>query len=668
MANNNQSNIFDNIKWDNFDWNDINWSTDTSIQNDNTNVDIEYLFNHSSKNEFTEFLTNDYNGKIKQLLSTEGIEIAKNSPMFSERINYILTFSKYKEDIVSNPQIIKLMFKDIGAYYANLKYLSVETSLIIFNQALETNNDMLIRQLFQYLNQETQEIALNKLTFHSNILAYLISNSSPSIVNKIINNQMINLANPNINYRQLFEHAKELQGKAKEAKNTNDISIETIAINPRLLTKEVAKSIFEKYNIFQVRKIINDATYCTDSNILNEYIKKQEDLIISSAGKETLVSPYKEIFDLLKQITISEEKKEYEKADNYQKQLRNILNCQIPKHEEEAIRECLRKDTKRVLQELEILSNFKIANIIIDYHFEENFHNVMIDIEELLNLYYSGNINLPEEKLYLYQDIRNIDYLTREQQIELYEKLKNINIIEMFYDDMSYARKIVRQALKDSALTKEELLQYKDEELSEEYGVDVYSIQNNPFFAIVKSGKRGDDYLPTGHSYSLVGNGGIATWQDTNNYVYDSEDLNPDQIIHLYPYDSYTLAKPNSLNSSPTTRINVLMMPDELVEYDYSYNEILILEKGSKETDIDESIPKLKRIAKYCVDKITEQDIKEAQIQGIGILFINSKECTKSDNKERGLYRHRLKPFESQGEIVNYFDGDYHLERYEVKR
>ncbi len=660
-------NSFSDI-WDSFEWN-TEWPiTDTPKTTQEQEFDLKYWINESPKGEFSNFLQRDTKGQILELLTDEGINILSNYEYHTERINYIIEFSPHKEKIVKDPQIIDLILKDISSYYAQIRYFSLETSLIIFNKALEKNDDDILKYLFTYLSTDAQDKVLDRLNNHKAVLQYLILVARPSIVNRIINERKINLADPEIRYDSLFAHAKEEQGKSKNERNTNNTKIEEITINPSLLTKEVAEAIFNKYHIFKVRNIINNADYCTDTSYLNRYIKNQESAIIESSANKALISPYKEIYELLIQINQLEQERKYKESDKLYRQLYNLLNNTLPEHENEVIRKAFKKGEAELLEELEKLSNFKIANLIIDYHFEENYHNIMIDIEELLNLHFSGNISLSEEKLYLYQDIRNIDCLSRNQQMELHKRLKNINMIEMFYDDMSYARTLVRQALKDAAITKSELEQYRDAKLSEEYGIDVYNIEDNPFFAIVKSGRKAPDQLPTGHSFSLVGNGGIATWQDTGNYVYDSEELNPEQIIHIYPFDSFTLAKPNSLNSSPTTRINTLMMPDELVEYSYSYNEILILEQGKQETDIDKSIPRLKRIAKFCVDQITEEDIREAELQGIGIMLINSKKCSKSDNKERGLYRHRLKNHRTKEDIVDYLVDQNDIEKYEAKR
>ena len=126
----------------------------------------------------------------------------------------------------------------------------------------------------------------------------------------------------------------------------------------------------------------------------------------------------------------------------------------------------------------------------------------------------------------------------------------------------------------------------------------------------------------------------------SNTYVYDSNELNPEQIVHIFPIDSFTIYKPFSFTNNATNRVEQLMMPDELLYDKKTYNEILILERGKEKTDLDSRIPKLKRIALYCVDKITANDVKTAKTQGIGIMLINSKNYNKGTKMPASVYRH----------------------------
>ena len=103
------------------------------------------------------------------------------------------------------------------------------------------------------------------------------------------------------------------------------------------------------------------------------------------------------------------------------------------------------------------------------------------------------------------------------------------------------------------------------------------------------------------------------------------------------------------------------MSPEKLVNHSNSYNEILVLERGEKETYIDEFIPRLKQIALYCLNEITQQDIEEAKRSNVGILLINTSkynENTSNKNTINSIYQ----------EKYNYFDGISDKEYYEERR
>ena len=305
-----------------------------------------------------------------------------------------------------------------------------------------------------------------------------------------------------------------------------------------------------------------------------------------------------------------------------------------------------------------------VSNYIIDYHFEENYHNVILDITELLQYNYDGNITLSKDKMELYEKIVNIDYLSLDEKQNLHETLKKYNMIEMLYDDMRYARDIVSETIKDYSLSKESIKQFKDEKLSKKYGVDIYNLDGEPFFAIVKTGRKITNQYPTGHSFSLIGTNGIAVFGNKTygeTYIYDSNELNKEQIIHVFPYDSYTRYKPFEISQEASIKVNTLMSPEKLVTHSNSYNEILVLERGEKDTYMDEYIPRLKQIALYCLNEITQQDIEEAKRNNVGILLINTSkynEFATNRNTINNIYQ----------EKYNYFDGISDKEYYEERR
>ena len=292
----------------------------------------------------------------------------------------------------------------------------------------------------------------------------------------------------------------------------------------------------------------------------------------------------------------------------------------------------------------------------------------MYDLKELLDFYYAGNITISKDRVDLYTSILNIDDLTISEKKELHSKLKQINMMEIFYDDMAFARKIVRTSIKESAASKDQLLKYKDDELSQEYGVDVYKIDNEPFFALVKTGRKLSDDLPTGHSFSIVGNNAVGVFgdlSDSTTFVYDSTDLNSNQIVHVFPQDSFTYYKPFEVSRDATRRVEPLLTIDELVGETTTYNELLILEKGKKITDFDKDIPELKKIALYCVDKISKKDVETAKVNGVGIFLVNSKDYANSNYEVQNLYRNRNSVDYFS---YNYFNGYYEKELHEKRR
>lgn len=453
---------------------------------------------------------------------------------------------------------------------------------------------------------------------------------NPELIGKkILEKYNIDLLSHNISIRRVVAAGKELTFKDMARRNEASYfsgDVATFYLSSDLLNKNVAEHLWNSLNVYEYRFLISDTYYCGDPSILNNHAKiKEEELILS----DNYVEPFKSIIDMISKlynldvnsdqfynIIIELNKKSFMFGNKYLEFRTLLVNGKFDK----------------AIMLVNKLVNEKKSDYIIDYHFEENYYNIMYDLRELLDFYYAGNISIPEDRLYLYQQIANIDNLSGQEKVELHNMLKKYNMMEVFYDDMTFARNRVRETLKDYAMVKEELETYKDDEKSDEYGVDAYSIEDNPFFALVKSGVRMEDNLPTGHSYSLVGNGCIAVFgnlNDSNTFVYDASDLNPEQVVHIYPTDSYTMYKPFEFSEDATRRIEQLIMPDEMLYESKLYNELLILEQGKKQSDIDSRIPKLKKIALYCVDEITSKDVEIAKIHGVGIMLVNSKKYNK---------------------------------------
>lgn len=626
------------------------------------------IINNYEKGEFSSFLSNDHDGKVLELLDSEGLSILENSPLIKDRIAYILTFSKYTNDLFQNEEFLDIFFKtDISYYYACLSELSNETYDVMIDHYSKLNPDSSqFARFLSYINVNYKLKKLDNWPFDIDILYKLINIEDYEIVNKILANYNIDLSDNRINIDNLIMLAKSTALRVQQHRNRTGKNIEGLNIPVHMINKTLAKKLFENYNIYRVRKLISELEYSTNPEDVNNYIKKQEDFIISNYDEYILNSPYQEIYETYKRMQEALSKNKIDECHLYKMEYRNLISsCKreelyFPINNKE-------NNTLELYNYLKEISDREISNYIIDYHFEENYHNIMLDVRELLRFYYDGNIVIKEENVDLYSKISNIDFLQAEEKKELHNKLKQINIKEMFYDDMSLARYIVHEAIKESSLTKESIKKYKDEKLSKQYGIDIYMMNDEPFFGIVKSGSHITDEFPTGHSYSLIGNDCVAIFgdpEDSNTYLYDADDLNPNQIVHVFPFDSYTLFKPFNTVEEATNRVHPLMMPEEITGFaGNNYSEILILEKGRKKMDMDANIPELKRIALYCIDEISQKDIEYAQQQGIGIILVNSKKYLENHEYYKEKYKNTLDQFN-----YNYFNGSFKKNDFEAKR
>ena len=594
-----------------------------------------------SKGEFADFLSSDNSGQILKILDAEGVQYLKQYDDIEGRITYILSWSKYANELFYNRSFLDLFLStDISSYYATLSMLDNRGCDLIVNRCFELNKSAnYIGELISYFKSDYQLEFIDRYNYPSDLIYEIFKRCTNVVGSKILNKFNIDLLSHDISIRKIIKVGKELAFKDMARRNSNSYisNVNTFYLSSDLLNKDVAEYLWNNLNVYEYRFLVNDAYYCGDPSILNKYAKEKEDELILSNG---YIEPYKSIIDMILKLS-----KLDTSTDEYYDIFR-ALNKKISMFDSKYsdIRLLLINGMfDKAIDTINGIIDEKKSDYIIDYHFEENYYNIIYDLRELLDFYYAGNIVISEDRLYLYQQIVNIDKLSGQEKIELHSMLKKYNMMEVFYDDMAFARNRVREALKDYAMVKDELETFKDDEMSSEYGVDVYNIEDNPFFALVKSGLRANDNLPTGHSYSLVGNGCIATFgnlSDSNTFVYDASDLNPEQVVHIYPTDSYTMYKPFEYTDEATRRIEQLVMPDEMLFESKFYNELLILEQGREQSDMDSKIPKLKRIALYCVDEITSKDVETAKIHGVGIMFVNSKKYNKGIELPRSVYRH----------------------------
>ena len=631
----------------------------------------ESIINLYNKNNFEEFLKLDTTGEILNIFDKEGIEILKKSPLKIDRIRYILSFSPYKNELLKNMDFIDLILtSDINRLYAvmsDLDFISYENLL---NRSIELNlSTDVIARLFNFFDKDFKLAKIKNKQLNQDLIITIFNKCyDAELINDILENYNIDLTNENINVTLLFEKCKKSVLKKQSVDSIDNVEI---TIHPHLITKDLAERLWNENNIYELRTILNNASYSTDTTLLNNYVKSREESIITKT-KETLLYPFNELFEYFKtykeqEYNFKNDRLNYNSDLHRESQYKCKVKCReldIENMYQKLEELFLQNGINEVFNYVKQLSDENISNYIIDYHFEENYYNIMLDMNELLQYYYDGNIVIDREHLELYEQLVNIDYLSNEEKVQLHNQLKNYNMAAIFYDDMRIARDLVAENIKEYSLSKETINQYKNEELSNKYGVDVYVMNGNPFFGIVKTGRHVKDMYPTGHSYSLIGDKGLAVFGDphkSGTLLYDASGLNKEQVVHVFPYDSYTIYRPYYYREEPSMRVNTLMTPEQLTTESYSYNEILILEQGTQETEIDKHIPELESIALYCLDNITEQDIEVAKQRNTGIILVDSskyKQISKNKHSRNGYRENKY----------NYFNGTYEKQYHDQVR
>ena len=536
-------------------------------------MDRKDIICNYTKSEFMNFLELDNAGKILEVLNDEGINILENYRFKFERLEYIMCYSKYRNEIFKKDRIADMILYKIDRFYALISELDFDTCIYLFNRSIIKGYKT--ATLFSYFNDEYKEYIIDNCDYPIDLLYSILMCDNSIIKQKIINNFNLDLSKLDLN--RFFKISRE---QVFDNDETNIIK-KRINIPSSMITDRVKEKVWDYRDIYVIRQLINNASYVTDITELNEYVKNKEMKCIKSSSDNSLIDPFNSIYNYFYMFDIAQDDDKYDIQKDCYNYVSNNNLIEIYSKGKFIYRD---KGIDGVYNYLKLLNNRCISNYIIDYYFEDIYHNVILNINELLRFYFDGNIDIPMDRLSIYEKISNIDSLNIDEKLELCNELDDINIMELFYDDMLKAREIVANSIKDSSITIDTLSNYKNNELSNKYGVDIYTNDNDNFFGIVKTYTKRSmyDLVPTGHSYSFVGDNNVEVFDGDKTYLYDANDFNPEQLVHVYPSDSYTLYKPFSYSTDATTRVNNLLTAQELIDSSKGYNEILILEQGNK--------------------------------------------------------------------------------------
>lgn len=582
------------------------------------------LINSPTRHNFIWLAQEKNNYVIPTLLDGKGMELLRKTTELSDKLNGIITsFNTYLKELFQNIEFVKIVldhFKDLGYLFTSIE---PDAALIFVKNLKNLNlpNEELANVILS-LNEKSQVLIVDNIELPNELFWGLVINMRPKAAEALLHKNSIGKHLDDLTFtslKKLFENAAFLPLNIVE-------DLDFINMLTSMLDAKV-------YRMLMLDLELSNDVDAIEKRRESFYDKKIKDYNSEQGMLNCFYELYKKfgiLLDFFKSDNLSIKSVDDLIANNFDAEYIHAINFETGKI----------RTFEALLNYFQALSNFELTNMIIDYHFKDVYFNVLKDIEILCNFNETGGKSLSEEDLALYKNILNLDKLSYEAKIELHEKMKSYNFAEKFYDDIRNAKNLSYQMINDSILNKDKIKKYRNGELSAKAGVDIYLLDGEPFKVLVKS--FGDKYEALKRenfkcsqisSFSLDGSDKLQTFYNPKasyNIVYDS--LKEEQIIHVFPVDSFT-SRSSSNYTKNTTRINEILTPDELVRKSPNYNEVLIRQASPKApTEYDEKITPPEMIALYCYDEITERDIESAKNLGIGIVLVMTKKYEKKVN------------------------------------
>lgn len=571
------------------------------------------LINSDYKYDFV-FLSQEESDIVLYLLNGNGVNLLKESLNCDINLNSILTSTKeYVNKLFNNDEFVNLVIENIKNKRVNYYYLNNNLANLLYNKIEKKDKINLIgcvsgdAQLYIIKNNE-----IAKENFWES-LSLLNGKAAQLLINKT-------------NYRLSFSNLStaDLYSYSKKELSFPHYMFEE---------KKFISNISDNYDINYTRFIINNFSKYNDLSNIEKSKKEILNDNINNLNNE-LLPKYEKLYMILDYL-IKNNKLEYDTIkESIYSIFENESNIFLQNLNADVI-SCLSSDNKNELLDfLKNESNVTLGNLIIDYHFKELTLNVKKDINELVSFEKSGGSTLSKEDLTLYEQILYIDNLSYNEKINLHQKLSQINMVEKFYDDIRNAKNKMYENINNVILKKDNIGNFKNNELSNKYGVNIYTLDGTPFYALVKSvGTLKGEILnevklhsrKDGGSFSIDSGYKLNTFNKPNytyNLAYDG--FSSEQVVHAFTEDSYSNYDRNSEDTTP--KINKIMMPYEFVTESPYYNELVISQVNEKKTtEMDDKIPMLKPFAIYCYDEICANDIESAKRLGLDIILINTK-------------------------------------------
>ena len=598
-------------------------------------------------------------------------DIVESKASVEEICKYIQEHNIDKKSIIENRKFQEKLYKELSETSFSYSCIRIVVEVFGVNNCIENIDLDSLRNLnssYRYIvtlsNYCDSKEIINKVASDEKYCDYFLKNidncyfllekANYDDVRKIIGNVESNKENyKNLNYfyRGIDNESKEKLLKedlsydlVKEIISSSNKKIQQsfISNDPRALTMckdfnvlkmaedgiqfptDIMKQdyFFEKLkadNFVDFRRNINRLYRNNYSDIIQRKVDKYRENIINSYDKA------KEIFKQYDFQTQDQIDKLYDNNKDYILDSETKFNIVSNLKDKEKLNQYLKKRTSE-----------KLSEVIIDSLFNDTKNNVSLNINEMLkyNDYLSENKKvLDGDKSDFYSIIKNLDNIPNDKKIEMYENLKEKNVMASFYNDISKLREISYQEISDSLFKTENNIDSFSIEESEKNNIGVYDLSKKSYYLLVRvlSREYHEGTNSSQSSYSLISDKNLSVFENaTNSLIYVYDKIDPKRIINVYQGDSYTVDDKNNL----TNRVNRIATPKEIVESNSSFSEINIANEKNRdynETDENYKYKEMKPTGILSIGKITKRQIDECKRLNIPLLD-TGKEIEKVQN------------------------------------
>lgn len=590
---------------------------------------------------------------LEILLDEEGIKILAASEKKYSKIPYIFSCYQTISSLFDKEDFCNLIYTHIAHFYSTFSNVDVN-SVIKFLKYVSDIDTMDFQRIFLELSEQMQRNVVEFLEIPYDNLKSLILYGAKEAGEYLLENDFRIMSLLEFSFEEIYKLA------SKGAKIPNHLLSE-----PRFV--EIVSTM---RNVKDYRLLMNKLSIGNDVSFIEQMRKNYYESEIANYNEELdMLGIYADCYNEVINVGDASVDK---LASIINKHFFSIIGFEDSEAYKLFIFYTVNHSKDKLRKSLQKESHLQLTNMIIDYTFEDVPYNVFLDLKQLISFQKGEGRQLTDEEIDVYSKVIKLDELGYSEARALHERLKAYSL-ENIYDHFRNAKDKVASLISQVMLNEDTIQKYRDEALSEQHGVDVYVLDVDEFYAFICSLeiskhfelKRENLYFAKdGYSFTLDHSSKLSTYREPKewyNIIYSS--FPEDQLVHIFPIDSYSLYKRDDYElRNATKRIFELNTPDELIKKSENYNEIILsLANINKTDELNSCLLMPEMLGIYCFDKIQQNDVTSAQNLGVGIVLVRTDAYKKDEKNDKSQKKKNCYEDLSCGNFTEKYNYFWHI-------